>query len=247
MNLSLSTKKPCQTASPQAAEDTNDEPLSELVYQRLLQGILSGIYPAGTVLSELGVAREFGVSRMPVHDALRQLGKDGLVQRQRNCRARVAGITADDIFEIFEMRKLLEGPAAELAAGRMDARHLSPLRAVANKLQTERRSKAWVAQWADFDELFHRSIAEASGNQRLAQDINRYRLLHKGFNRAATDADVLQQALQEHLAILEALEKKNGPLARERMIAHISAWQEFFIRSVPAAGIPTSPAHSGEK
>lgn len=237
MNLSPAAKRPHKTATPQIADVAQDDPLSEVVYQRLLQGILAGFYPAGTVLSELGVAREFGVSRMPVHDALRQLGKDGLVQRQRNCRARVAGITADDIFEIFEMRKLLEGPAAELAAGRMDARQLSPLRAMANKLQTDRRGKAWVAEWADFDELFHRTIAEASGNQRLAQDINRYRLLHKGFNRAATDAEVLQQALQEHLAILEALEKKNGPLAREHMIAHITAWQEFFIRSVPTAGI----------
>lgn len=247
MNLSATAKKTRQPRLRQPVEEADAEPLSEVVYQRLLQGILAGIYPADTVLSELGVAREFDVSRMPVHDALRQLAKDGLVQCQRNCRARVAGITADDIFEIFEMRKLLEGPAAELAAGRMDARHLSPLRAFANKLQTERRGKAWVAHWADFDELFHRTIAEASGNQRLAQDINRYRLLHKGFNRTATDAEVLQQALREHLSILEALEKKNGALARERMVAHISAWQEFFIRSVPASGIQSSPANSGGK
>jgi len=247
MNLSLPAKKSRKTETLQVSEEANEDPLSEVVYQRLLQGILAGIYPAGTVLSELGVAREFGVSRMPVHDALRQLGKDGLVQRQRNCRARVAGITADDIFEIFEMRKFLEGPAAELAAGRMDARHLSPLRAFASKLQTERKGKAWVAHWADFDELFHRTIAEASGNQRLAQDINRYRLLHKGFNRTATDADVLQQALREHVSILEALEKKDGVLARQRMIAHITAWQDFFIRTVLATGIQSSPTSSGGK
>lgn len=230
---------------PALTPRSHEDLLSEVVYQRLLQGILSGLYPSGTVLSELGVAREFGVSRMPVHDALRQLGKDGLVQRQRNCRARVAGITADDIFEIFEMRKVLEGPAAELAAGRMDARHLSPLRAFANKLQSARRGKAWVTDWADFDELFHRTIAEASGNQRLAQDINRYRLLHKGFNHSATDVDVLQQALCEHVSILEALEKKDGGLARQRMVAHISAWQDFFIRSVPEVALQEPSAKIG--
>src|SRR5271155_3815199 len=98
----------------------------ESIYHTLLQGILNGHYAHQAVLSELALARELGVSRTPVHDALRQLAKDGLVTREQNCRARVAGITPDDVFEVFEMRKFLEGPAAELAAGRMDRRHLAP-------------------------------------------------------------------------------------------------------------------------
>ena len=121
---------------------------------RLLRGILAGQYPSGTVLSELGVAREFEVSRTPVHDALRQLAKDGLVKRDRHCRARVASITSDDVFEIFEMRKLLEGPAAEYAATRMDVRQLSPLKVAAAALQKATRAKEWAAQWAEFDDLF---------------------------------------------------------------------------------------------
>lgn len=166
---------------------------------------------------------------------LRQLAKDGLVTREQNCRARVAGINADDIFEVFEMRKFLEGPAAELAAGRMDVRTLGPLRAAAAKLEADPAARDWAARWADFDEQFHRTIAEASGNRRLAQDINRYRLLHKGFNHAATEPSVLQRALREHLEILAALEARDGRLARERMVAHIAEWQDYFIRNVPHA------------
>ncbi len=218
-----------------AVESTSDEPLSEAVYHRLLHGILVGQYPSGAVLSELGVAREFGVSRMPVHDALRQLAKDGLVQRERNCRARVAGISTDDVFEIFEMRKFLEGPAAELAAGRLDARQLAPLNAAALALQAKARNKHWASQWADFDDLFHTTIAQASGNRRLAQDIGRYRLLHKGLNRVATEPDSLTQAMLEHLGILQALEAKDGKLARERMVSHITTWQEYFLRTIPIA------------
>jgi DNA-binding GntR family transcriptional regulator len=220
-------------ATERAIDSLNEESLSETVYHRLLQGILSGQYASGAVLSELGVAREFGVSRMPVHDALRQLAKDGLVQRERNCRARVAGITSDDIFEIFEMRKFLEGPAAELAAGRLDARQLAPLKAAAQALQVKARGKNWTSQWADFDDLFHTTIAHGSGNRRLVQDIGRYRLLHKGFNRAATEPDSLQQAMLEHLGILEALAAKDGKLARKRMVSHITTWQEYFLRTLP--------------
>ena len=217
-----------------------DEPLTEAVYHRLLQRILSGHYSPGAVLSELGVARELGVSRMPVHDALRQLAKDGLVERERNCRARVAGVTPDDVFEIFEMRKFLEGPAAELAARRMDARHLAPLKAAARAMQTGSHRRDWIVRWSEFDDLFHTTIAEASGNRRLALDISRYRLLHMGLNRAATEPSSLQQALHEHVSILEALEAKDGDLARQRMVSHICAWQEYFIRAIPAAAQPSS-------
>jgi DNA-binding GntR family transcriptional regulator len=221
--------------------------LVESIYQRLLQGILNGHYPDQAVLSELALARELGVSRTPVHDALRQLAKDGLVTREQNCRARVAGISPDDVFEVFEMRKFLEGPAAELAAGRMDRRHLAPLRAAADALLANPTAKDWTLRWADFDELFHQTIAEASGNRRLAQDISRYRLLHKGFNQVATDPDCLQSAMAEHLAILEALEMKNGPLSRERMVAHIAVWQDFFIRNVPKAKSAPHNVESGRK
>jgi DNA-binding GntR family transcriptional regulator len=236
MPSSARPKKRLAAARSSLARSPEQRSLSESVYQQLLQGILSGRYPAGAVLSELALAREFEVSRTPVHDALRQLAKDGLVERQQKCRARVAGITSDDVFEIFEMRKLLEGPAAEMAATRMDARQLAPLKVAAATLQSAARSKQWAAQWAEFDDLFHSTIAKASGNRRLAQDIGRYRLLHKGLNRAATDFDPLQQALREHLAILAALQAKDGPLARRLMVEHVAVWQEHFIRSIGHIG-----------
>jgi len=232
----LRRKKGTRVAIPAETKrvDAEGKSLSEAVYQRLMQGIISGEFPTDAVLSEVAVAKDFGVSRTPVHDALRLLARDGLVHRERNCRARVAGINPDDIFEVFEMRKMLEGPAAELAAGRMDGRHLAPLRAAANALQLKPKEADWTVQWAEFDDLFHRTIAEASGNRRLAHDINRYRLLHKGFNRWATEPEGLQSAMAEHMGILEALEARDGVLARERMVAHIVVWQEFFIRMVPS-------------
>jgi len=102
-------------------------------------------------------------------------------------------------------------------------------------MKTGSKGKDWITKWSDFDDLFHTTIAEASGNRRLALDISRYRLLHKGFNRHATEPSSLEQALREHLSILDALEAKDGELARQRMVSHITAWQEYFIRAIPAA------------
>jgi DNA-binding GntR family transcriptional regulator len=221
-------RKPRQDANASADEEPVSLSLVERVYGEVVERILAGRLAAGDVLSELGLAAELGVSRTPVHEALALLVADGLVTRERNCRARVARFSGDDLFEVFEMRKLLEGHAAELAAGRMDSRQLGPLRATAAALREGLRARDWSRRWSEADEEFHRTIAQASGNARLAADILRYRLLHRGINRHSTDPKSLQSALAEHESILDALDARDAAAARARMVAHIAAWQEFF-------------------
>src|SRR3712207_519911 len=72
--------------------------LVESVYDALLRRILDGTIPSGEIVSELALAQELGVSRTPVHDAVRQLAKDGLVVREGRRRARVAKFSPDDVY-----------------------------------------------------------------------------------------------------------------------------------------------------
>lgn len=208
--------------------------LSGAVYETLLEAILGGTLASGTILSEVALAKQLDVSRTPVHDALRQLAKDGLVEQAVGRRARVSRFTPDDLYEIFELRKFLEGPAAELAAGRMDQRQLAPLRRMADDLASSMGAVNWVAQWTDFDETFHSTIAIASGNRRLAEDISRYRMLHRGFNRMHRKAESLKEALEEHVQILNALDRRDGAAARTLMHQHIEHWQHYFVRGLLA-------------
>jgi DNA-binding GntR family transcriptional regulator len=219
------------------AKELEANSLVASVYETLLEKIVSGQLPSGSKVSEVVLAKALQVSRTPVHDALRQLAKDGLVHQEKNRRAVIARFTADDVYEIFELRKLLEGHAAELAAGRMDARQLDPLELTATHLRGRLHQADWAAQWAAFDEQFHREIALSCGNQRLGQDILRYRLLHRGFNKLGTTPEGLLTALAEHEAILAALKLRDGKLARERMVAHIEAWQQHFIRAMAAGQV----------
>ena len=207
--------------------------LSDKVYETLLEAIVSGRIDPGTELSVVGIAKELDVSRTPVHDALRQLAHDGLVEQEVNRKARVAAFTRDDVFEIFEMRKLLEGQAAQLAATRMDEKVLKVLQAEADRLANSPDAIDWVQRWIDFDEQFHCAIAESSGNRRLCMDITRYRLLHRGFNQMATNAEVLQQALADHQEILAALQEQNAAEAATAMVSHIETWQVFFVKNFP--------------
>lgn len=216
----------------QLREHTDKERLSDVVYETLIEAILSAELPPGTVLSEVSLAKTLKVSRTPVHDALRQLSKDGLVDQRANRRAVVARFSREDFYEIFEMRKLLEGEAARRAATRIDRPTLINLQRMAQELQETRGTPDWVSRWTEYDEAFHQQIAEASGSKRLTADITRYRHFHRGFNKLASSSDDLQQALTEHGRILEALEQRDPEAAAAAMVAHIQEWQAYFANRV---------------
>lgn len=207
--------------------------LADAVYETLLEAILSGRLPGGAELSVVAVAKELDVSRTPVHEAIRHLARDGLVRLAVNRKARIVSFTERDVFEIFAMRKILEGAAAERAASRIRPGELARLDATAEALGASPRTGDWFDRWIDFDEDFHATVGAASGVARLTQDIGRYRLLHRVFNRVVTNVECLQQALREHLEILDALHAGDPPRARRAMQSHIDVWQDYFVRNFP--------------
>ncbi len=212
---------------------TERNTLADTVYENLLERILSGKLMPGTVVSEVALAKELNVSRTPVHDALRQLAKDGLIDQSPGRRAVIATFSKDDVYDIFEMRKLLEAEACRRAATGLDRTNLQRLREAADDLAANKDNQEWVSRWTDFDEDFHDTIAKASGSPRLWQDIVRYRLLHRGFNMLTTTVDCLQQALKEHMDILDALEQRDPEAAAQAMVAHIQEWQAYFVNHFP--------------
>ena len=220
-------------AIPASAHADKESRLSDVVYERLLEDILSGRRRAGEPLSELALTKVLKVSRTPVHNAILQLIKDGLVKQDPNCRPVILGLASEDIHEIFEMRILLEGETAYLAAGRMSQKTLEKLMRLHEKTAEPKPRKKWLKGWVDYDAQFHRVVAEASGNHRLAEDVSRYRLLHRGLNLVGfceDDAplDTLQTAVDEHAQILAAIEQGNGRAARSAMHGHLRRWQKFF-------------------
>jgi DNA-binding GntR family transcriptional regulator len=217
--------------SPQARIERSR--LSDTVYERLLEEIVSGKVAPGSIVSEVALAKQLEVSRTPVHDALRQLAKDGLVEQRAGRRAIITTFSKEDVHDIFEMRKLLEGEATRRAASRIDRTTLAELRAIGEELKTNPDQSDYLTRWADFDEAFHEAIAKASGSTRLWQDIVRYRLLHRGFNKLAATVDSLQQAMVEHVQILDALEKRDADAASRLMVEHIREWQAYFVNHFP--------------
>ncbi|WP_439586124.1 GntR family transcriptional regulator [Hydrogenophaga sp.] len=208
----------------------SEESVSQTVYRELFNRILTGELPPGSTVSEKQLAELLGVSRTPVHNAVLQLVKDGLVTQEANHRPVIGRVSESDVDEIFDMRRLLEGEAARRAASRMDRATLSRLRAAADLLARQGQRQGALARWADFDDLFHEAIAAACGSQRLAADIRRYRMVHHALNRLRMTEDLIPQALQEHVAILSALEARDADKAAAAMDDHLSEWKTFYLQ-----------------
>lgn len=214
--------------------ESNDLRLSDQVYKILMARILSGQMSAGDVIAEKTLAKELGVSRTPVHDALRALIKEGFLIQKKNRRPEVIDLKAADVSEIFEMRALLEGEAAFLAAKRMDHAILNHLRDVGESIREDSferncASQEWVSKWTAYEDEFHGGIARASGNRRLYQDIERHRLSQRAFIFHILEPAFIKDGLDEHLSILDALERRDGEKARMEMRQHIQEWQPHFV------------------
>ncbi len=197
--------------------------LADSVYQRILEAILSGALASGMELSEVALAAELGVSRTPVHEALLRLAADGLVEDLSSRQARVASFSRSDIVEIYEVRQILEPAAAGRAAHGLSLEQVAELRAAANALAAAKGKRDWPSRAIDFDMRFHDVLASAAGNERLRQEIHRYRRLVRAFCRATGSRENLQQAYNEHLRILAALESRDACEARQAMADHIAS------------------------
>src|SRR6056297_1676795 len=215
-------ERPAKRNDPPEGSTTR---LSEQVYESIVEMIVRGQLIPGQSVSELALARTLDVSRTPVHEAIKQLVKEGLMLQAANRRPVVISFGTEDVHDVYEMRCILESEAAAKAAQRIDRPTLDRLQASLQAYQRTRGAAKQIAQWVKLDDEFHSAVATAAGSPRLAADIARYRQLHRIFNRSHTDPAVLGQAAEEHQRILAALTARDAEEARQAMRQHLQEWQ----------------------
>jgi GntR family transcriptional regulator of gluconate operon len=156
-------KLPLDTFDPGLAPR---QALWESIVAALRRAIILCELRPGLHLEEPALAEKFGVSRIPVREALTRLAHEGLVRLEPRRGAFVVGVTESEIHDIYEMRCLIEVHAIRSAAENATAVSLVQLRAEADEFRDAVQANA-VERYAEPDVKFHRQIVVLGGNQRL--------------------------------------------------------------------------------
>jgi DNA-binding GntR family transcriptional regulator len=208
-------------------------------YERLRRAVTSLELAPGAAVSEAQLVDAFGFSKAAVRAALARLRAEGLVVAEPRRGHVVAPVTMRDVLEIYELRLLLEPPAAEAAAGRIERDELARLKALADP-EVDFDDPESLERFMSANRTIHLAIAEAAGNRRTARiverlldDSERARLvaLRSG---AASRGVRARGELQE---VLAALEGNDGRRAAELMNDAIRAFRDELVESLQRAAL----------
>jgi DNA-binding GntR family transcriptional regulator len=190
----------------------------DLIAESLRVEILRGEIEPGQALRQEELAERFGVSRLPVRDALLRLEAQGLVHVYPNRGAFVISLSADEVTEIYEIRILLEGDIIERAVPRMTPEHWRRIDAA----HAESTRTAGGPEWIEGDWRFHRTLYEAAARPRQLATIEN---LRSTVARYSSGHDALPtrtpEWLADHEAILEACRARAAVAAKQRVVAHL--------------------------
>lgn len=204
----------------------------------LRSAIVSGELAPGSLHSVKDLAKILEVSRTPVREALITLAGQGMVKFERNRGVRIQETTIHDLGEVFQLRLLLEVPAARHTTSRMTPNLLAELRLALRGMHESVIANDMDAMW-EKDRLFHRLILEGTGNERLAEYVESLRdaVVTKGTHTAGRSRSP-EEIVSEHDAIMSPIESGNARAAAAAMHEHIRHTAELLIAQ--EAGTPSA-------
>jgi DNA-binding GntR family transcriptional regulator len=168
--------------------------------------ILDGTIPSGEPLREVRLAQAIGVSRNTMREALRILGREGIITQDRHHVATVAEIHVDDVGQIFAVRRLLEIGAIKLVSELDTPPDLRPLRLACDRLRRFRLEEPWLSV-IEADRDFHVGLVALPANSRLEAVYGRLESEIRMCLAFTTRLHVsLEQIAAEHEGILAHLE-----------------------------------------
>lgn len=191
-------------------------------YEALKERISSGQYPPNHRLTENDLVQLLGVSRPTVRSVLAKLNNDGLVELEPMRGARIKALTRDEALRILDVREVLEGLAASLAASKITDAQLAVLESILEEMAEAWRKEEYLDH-TRLNDRFHETILTAADHDLVRKSIE---ALHFPLIRYRLRIGMLpgrkQKSLAEHKAVYDALRRRDRRGAEEAMRAHVA-------------------------
>ncbi|AIO39272.1 bacterial regulatory s, gntR family protein [Burkholderia cenocepacia] len=202
---------------------------ADAVAASLREMIINGELQAGERLVERDLAERFGISRIPMREAIQRLEREGLLDIFRNRGAVVRMLSASDVQEIYDMRTLLEGDAIYRSVKRLDDETLARAELV-HRLLGE---SSVPRRQGELNREFHALLYSCCGNDRQLKAIAELRSQVERYERLQATLLADTPSFQvEHEAILQACRERNARGARAMTVAHLDSARSVVMRLV---------------
>jgi len=215
-----------------SARGGTDETSKRLIYREVRRSIIMGRCRPGERLDLHGLGRQYGTSVTPVREALQMLAQEGLVTVRPHTGYFVTQITLKQLGDLLDLRQILELAAVERAATRITEEKLAELAQVHAGYTGD--DDAAYDRYTEENRRFHRLIAEASGNEELADAVGR---LHDRLARFMVLRHAGKTMEKSHERIVEALRSGDADAARQAMLDEVNeSRQTVLARVIEAEG-----------
>lgn len=206
--------------------------LAGKAYDQIKHDIITCVLEPGQKIVQSALAERYDVGTTPIREALQRLAQDKLVKPVARVGYIVSEVTIDDVREIFELRYVLETATTRLAASRADQEELEEIHANAHFTYTYRDRDSY-SEFLSRNAMFHRAIAEAAGNERLAGAIAQVldeltRVFHLGLDIR----DSAEEMTREHITLAEALCDRDADRATDVVQMQIARSQERILQAL---------------
>lgn len=201
-------------------------PLAKLAYQRLRYSILSGDLKPGEIHNEMNIAKDLGISRTPVREALLELSVQGFVTFLPRRGVRINHFTKRDVEEVFELRKAIELAVVEKISRHATEVDLTKLE-VALSSQLEAMKNEDYGVFLEADRAFHTTLTKFTQNRRLISIFGNIRdMIQMMGAEALARQGRMEEVIEEHRSVLDFIRQSREIEARQAMEYHLDRSRE---------------------
>ncbi len=212
--------------------------INEQVYEAIEGAIVRSELGPGALLGDRQLAEALGVSRTPVRDALHRLESSGLVERRDKAGWAVSGFALRDVYELFELRRILEPLGFERLSESWEEATVEELSRFFDDFP-ERMPEDLMPRYLYTDRRFHKRIVECSGNGRI---VRFYEVVEKQIDRIRHYVSYnyegrAEDSLAEHREICAAIAARDLSAATEALVRHLRKVEELIAALAQERGV----------
>ena len=211
--------------------------LKDRVYQNIKFQIIIGTLKPGTRLPEEELSKAMNISRAPIREAFNRLEKEGFVTVIPRKGAAVSKVTAQAIEDLFEIRETLESLAVKKSKGKISMEELEEVGNGFKKFINKSTNTENCIQYLALDKKFHDLLSQNCGNKKLIDLLANLQEQIHWLRNISLKRITFSGSVKEHLAIIEALKKKDEKLILKVLLQHLERAKRSSLEAITICDI----------